>query len=349
MTTPPLLLTRDPDLVEDLRRLALVAGVEPDVVTSAAEARRTWGAAPLVVVGDDLVDEAARAGLRRRADVVVATLGSDADVPWRAALALGAEHVVVLPAAETFLVERLAAGETAALRRATVVGIVGGTGGAGASVLAAALAVASARLGHSTVLVDADPMSGGLDLVLGCESRIGARWQHLADVTGVLAPDDLRTALPSVHGVDVLAVSRSGDVAVPVAAVPAVLDSAMSAYDVVVLDLPRGHPDLLELLVSRCDDVLLVVPLDVRGASASVRLAAWLAARARTGLVARHLPHSHLDPDDLATWLELDVAAELAHDRRISASLDQGEAPGTAPRTRLARTCRVLVSGLVVR
>jgi secretion/DNA translocation related CpaE-like protein len=192
-------------------------------------------------------------------------------------------------------------------------------------------------------------MSGGLDLVLGCENRIGARWQHLADVTGVLAADDLRSALPSVHGVDVLAVSRSGDVAVPVAAVPAVLDSAVSAYDVVVLDLPRGHPDLLEQLVARCDDVLLVVPLDVRGASASVRLAAWLAARARAGLVGRHLPHSHLDPDDLATWLELEVVAELAHDRRISAALDQGDAPGVAPRSRLARTCRDLVTGLVRR
>ena len=32
--------------------------------------------------------------------------------------------------------------------------------------LVPALAVASARLGHSTVLVDGDPMSGGLDLVL---------------------------------------------------------------------------------------------------------------------------------------------------------------------------------------
>lgn len=349
MTTRPLLLTRDPHLVDDLRRLAAVAGIEPDVATSAADARRTWSSASVVVVGDDLVDEAARAGLRRRADVVVATLGSDVDVPWRSALALGAEHVVVLPTAETFLVERLAAGDGAALRRATVIGIVGGTGGSGASVLAAALSVSSARRGHSTVLVDADPMSGGLDLLLGCENRIGARWQQLSDVTGVLAADDLRTALPSIHGVDVLAVSRSGDVAVPTSAVPAVLDSAVSAYDVVVLDLPRGHPDLLEQLVARCDDVLLVVPLDVRGASASVRLAAWLSARARTGLVARHLPHSHLDADDLATWLELEVAAELAHDRRIAAAIDQGEAPGLAPRTRLARTCSGLVTGLVVR
>jgi len=80
-----------------------------------------------------------------------------------------------------------------------VIGVVGGTGGSGASVLAAALSVSSARRGHSTVLVDADPMSGGLDLVLGCENLTGARWQHLTDVTGVLAADDLRTALPSIR------------------------------------------------------------------------------------------------------------------------------------------------------
>jgi secretion/DNA translocation related CpaE-like protein len=349
MSTRPLLLTRDPDLVHDLRRLALAAGVEPDVATSVADARRTWTTAAVVVVGDDVVDEAALAGLRRRADVVVATLGSEGDVPWRSALALGAEHVVVLPTADTFLVERLAAGGSASTRRATVLGVVGGTGGAGASVLAAAVSVSSARRGHSTVLIDADPMSGGLDLLLGCETRIGARWSHLAEVTGVLAPDDLRSALPAAHGVDVLAVSRSGDVAVPVAAVPAVLDSAVAAYDVVVVDLPRGHQELLDQLVARCDDVLLVVPLDVRGASASVRLAAWLSGRARTGLVARHLPHSHLDADDLAAWLELEIAAEIGHDRRLAATLDRGDAPGTAPRSRLARTCAALVTGLVVR
>lgn len=349
MTTRPLLLTRDPDLADDLRRLAVVAGVDPEVTTTAVEARRSWGTAGVVVVGDDLVAEAVRAGLRRRPDVVVATLGSDAYVPWRSALALGAEHVVVLPSAETFVVERLAAGGSGTLRRATVIGVVGGTGGSGASVLASALAVSSARDAHRTLLVDADPMSGGLDLVLGCENEAGARWPQLADVTGVLAPDDLIAALPTAHGVDVLAVSRSGDVAVPTSAVPAVLEAAISAYDVVVVDLPRGHPDLLEQLVPRCDDALLVVPLDVRGASASVRPAAWLSARARTSLVARYLPHTHLDPDDLATWLELEVAAEIAHDRRLAAALDQGDAPGLAARSRLARTCRGLVTSLVRR
>jgi Flp pilus assembly CpaE family ATPase len=130
---------------------------------------------------------------------------------------------------------------------------------------------------------------------------------------------------------------------VPVRAVPAVVDSALAAYDLVVLDLPRSRPDLLEPLVARCDDVLLVVPLDVRGASASIRLASWLAGRAATRVVARDLPHSGFDADELAAWLGVDVAAQLAHDRRLGAALDRGEPPGLRRRTRLARACDALL------
>ena len=59
-TDRPLLLTRDPDLLDDLRRLSVAAGVEPDVVTTAAAGRRLWSAAPVVVVGDDLARRSCR-------------------------------------------------------------------------------------------------------------------------------------------------------------------------------------------------------------------------------------------------------------------------------------------------
>jgi len=68
-TDRPLLLTRDPDLLDDLRRLSVAAGVEPDVVTTAAAGRRLWSAAPVVVVGDDLAEEVVSASFARRADV----------------------------------------------------------------------------------------------------------------------------------------------------------------------------------------------------------------------------------------------------------------------------------------
>ena len=44
-----------------MHRLAAVAGSDPLVVGTPAEARRWWGSAPLVLVGADLAAEAASA------------------------------------------------------------------------------------------------------------------------------------------------------------------------------------------------------------------------------------------------------------------------------------------------
>ena len=343
----PLLLTHDPVLLDDLRRLCVGAGVEPDLASSLGGCRRQWAAASIVVVGHDLVDEASRAGLLRRGEVVVATFSGGVDLPWRASLELGAEHVVSLPAGEQFLLDRLARGARAHGSRAKVVGVLGGSGGAGASVLASGLAISAGRLGHEVVLIDADPGSGGLDLVLGAEDEVGARWCDLEAVTGLLAPDALRAALPSAHGIALLSVDRVSPDPLPAAALPAVIDSAVGAYDLVVLDLPRTRSDLLDLLVPRCDVVLLVVTADVRGASAALRPAADLRPRTTARLVVRQVPHAGLAADEIGSWLDLEVAAELSHDRGLAAALDRGDPPGLRTRSRLARTCHDLLVSVV--
>jgi len=300
----------------------------------------------VVVVGHDIAVEVAAAGLRRRSAVIVATHVDDESVPWRAALTLGAEHVITLPRGEGFLMQRLAAGGKADESRATVIGVVGGAGGAGASVVAAAAAVVAARLGLDVVLIDADPDGGGVDLLLGAEDQPGARWCDLAGVTSVLAPDTLRAALPSAHGIHVLSVDRESVDPLPREAVAAVVDSAVAAYDLVVLDLPRGRPEVLETLCSRCDVVLLVVTPDVRGASAAHRRLGGLRSLAPVRLVVRQRPGAEIDADQLATWLDLDVVAEIAHDSRLSAAIDRGDPPASHVRSPLARTCTELVTNL---
>ena len=61
-------------------------------------------------------------------------------------------------------------------RRGAVIAVIGGRGGAGASVFATALAQSA----PDALLIDADPWSGGIDLVLGTESETGLRWPDLA-------------------------------------------------------------------------------------------------------------------------------------------------------------------------
>ncbi len=72
----------------------------------------------------------------------------------------------------------------------------GGRGGAGASVLAGGLAVTAARRGLRTLLIDADPLGGGVDLVLGWESLDGLRWPSLSQASGRVQPAALVDALP---------------------------------------------------------------------------------------------------------------------------------------------------------
>ncbi|MFN8168319.1 MAG: septum site-determining protein Ssd [Candidatus Nanopelagicales bacterium] len=348
MTSPPLLLSRDPDLLDDVGRLAAVADVDPRVLPSVAEARRWWGSATHVLLGADLLDDAGTSRLARRPGVVVLTRADPGPGLWRAALDVGAEEVVHLPRDEGALVTRLLAAPGDGGPRARVVGVVGGSGGAGASVLAVALALAGARLGLGPVLVDLDPCGGGIDLALGCEGETGARWPDLAALSSPVPAATLLDALPAAHGVRLLAPLRGGPDEIAPASVPAVLDSLADGPGLVVLDLPRAADDLRATAVARCDVVLLVVTSDVRGSAAGRATCATLAEAGDLRLVVRAQPGCELDAEEVAGWLGLPLAAELAHDPRLTASVDRGDPPGLAPRSRLARVGAALLGSLLV-
>lgn len=331
MAATTLLVTEDPALTEVVRRVAAVAGRELEVVTDPHDARASWMRADDVLVGDDSVHGCLDAGVRRRPRLAVVTGGRDAELPWRAVLALGAEAVVPLPSGETQLLERLALA-TQQGSGCAVIGVAAGSGGAGASVLAAALCRAAVRARLAPLLVDADPDGPGADLLLGAEELSGARWRDLAEVTAGLDPTSLRAALPAAHGIHVLAVDRGEGEALPVAALEPVLGSARHAFDLVVVDLPRGRPRVLERVLPACDEVLLVATGDVRGATAAARVAARMRGAAPLRLVTRSVPGGGLDGPALAEWLGLASAADLAHDARLVAALDRGEPPGTTGR-----------------
>jgi hypothetical protein len=103
----PLLVTADPDLLDDVLRLAAVAGVEIEVAADAASSRSAWSSAPLVLAGVDLGESLSRAALRRRNAVVMVSRDLDDARVWKLAVDVGAEHVAVLPDAEGWLVARL--------------------------------------------------------------------------------------------------------------------------------------------------------------------------------------------------------------------------------------------------
>jgi secretion/DNA translocation related CpaE-like protein len=154
------------------------------------------------------------------------------------------------------------AGSGFARRVASVVGVLGGSGGVGASTFAAALATSAGR----AVLIDCDPVGGGIDVLLGIEAAPGARWSGLQVDGGRLDPQLLEDGLPRWR--DVLVVAA--DIAPPAGAVAQVVTAA-AELGVVVVDLPREPGPVRDAALACCRLCVLV---------ASSRVAALAAARA---------------------------------------------------------------------
>ncbi len=351
MPDRPLIVTADPGLLDELLRLSALAGAEVQVAPDAGAARPSWHRAPLVLLGVDVVPGLMTAALPRRPGVVlVPRAGPEERTAWDAAAVLGAEAVHVLPPAEGLLVDRLlGAGAEVGARPGRTVAIVAGAGGAGASTLAAALAVSAARElpGARMLLVDVDPLGGGLDLLLGAESAAGLRWPALAGTRGRSGADELRAVLPAVAGATVLSWDRGDPVDLPVEAVESVLAAGRRGHDLVVLDLPRAGGPEVDAALSTADAVLLVVRADVRAAAAGSQVARRLSRRvADVRVVVRETPSSRLPAGPVAQAVGLPLAGRLGVEPGLAAALQRGEPPGRA-RGPLAQLCQTLLAELV--
>ncbi len=144
---------------------------------------------------------------------------------------------------------------------AQVIGVVGGSGGVGASTFAAVLAASAAAAG-SAMLVDLDVCGGGVDVLLGIESADGARWSGLRVAGGRLDPQLLLDGLPRWRACAVLAADLA---ALAPDAVLQVLDAAGDAVGTVVLDLPRAQCAERAAGLLRCDLVVVLARCDWPG------------------------------------------------------------------------------------
>ncbi|MCW2622453.1 MAG: hypothetical protein JWL64_2055 [Frankiales bacterium] len=340
----PLAVTDDPGLLDDMIRLAAAGGTELDVAPDALAARRWWAQAPFVAVGLDQAEACTRAGLPRRSRCAVVAADTDDTAVWQHAVALGAEQVVLLPDGAGWLVDRFADAAEAPATDGVLLAVLGGRGGAGASVLAAALVRTAARLGHRTLLVDADPLGGGVDLVLGCEDTSGLRWPALTGSRGRVPSAALADALPRADGVAVLSWDRdSPPRPVPVEAMDAVLRAGRRAHDLVVVDLPRHLEQGALAAAELATTVLLVVPAEVRAAASAGRVLQSLEGRCHdVRLVVRTPGPGGLDGRAVAEALGIPLALELGVERDLDVDLERGSAPGrrgrgvlTAAATRL--------------
>ncbi|MGP9744382.1 hypothetical protein [Brachybacterium sp. AOP29-B2-41] len=290
------------------------------------------GAAACVVADADAL--AHRAGVlgRERAPLLVVT--SRSEVPaavWPRALAAGARAVIPLPGGSEELLSRLA--DLARPRSASLLlGVAGGCGGAGASSFAARLAAAFRSRGPVT-LIDADPLSGGLDLLVEAPTAPGISWAETAD----LGPDDgeaLREGLPIVDEVRLL-VAQEGS-GPDRSAVSRVLSALAPLGGTVVVDLSS---EMVPAAAEHLDHLLVLVPAtDHAVSSATRRMRAWQLSEGLAQAVVRR--SGPLNSREVCEDLALPLAATF-HDST------RGAVPLLDVRRRGAdRAARMLVSAL---
>jgi secretion/DNA translocation related CpaE-like protein len=341
---PPLVVTADDDLLASLLPLAAAADVAPTIARDPRSALTTWTRAPVVLVGADLATAMARVAPELRARSYVVTDVRPPDQLFRTALDLGAESVIELPGSADWLVELLADLTERHPERAHVIGVIGGTGGAGATTFACALGQWAARSGDA-VVVDCDPQGPGLDRMLGLERSEGFRWDALCRTTGRLSARSLREALPRRGTLGVLSWYVDGrPQTLQAFAVREALSAARRGHRVVVVDLPRSPDPLVDEVAARCDQLVVVTVGSVVGVAGAARMRARFADHADPGVVLRGEAFA---AGEVARAVGLPVRAQMRDQRGLAEAVDLGFGPLRSLRGPLARAAaRVLEAPL---
>lgn len=307
--------------------VALRSG-DPEVVANVREVARWWEAdlvvrppgapPPPAHVHVDSVREGSAAQPRWPMRGTIAVVRAPGDE----------SHAIALPDGIGELAD--AVGRALSTRGGRRVGVVGACGGAGASVVAAMLARTAAA--HRVVtLLD---LAGGLDSLLGIEDEPGPRWGDLRVEHAPYAGERLRAALPTWHGVALLAGDARG---LPAATLATHVGDVVGACsELTVCDLGRS-PGL------SCEDMVVVTTPEPGAVARAVVLVQRLgtatreATAARVHLAVRGLPGVRIAAQDVARVCGVSEAIELPHMRRLPGDLARGVAPGDRPRAHLTR------------
>ncbi|ONI81875.1 hypothetical protein ALI22I_37410 [Saccharothrix sp. ALI-22-I] len=346
----PVALVAEAGLVEEVLHAAAVVGCEVERVVDVTALRGRWHGAPAVVLDEEAVVACAAAGFPRRPGVHVVGAGPPDPATWRRALALGAEQVLELPADQDRLRAVLAdAAEGDPVGDGKVLAVLGARGGAGASVLSVAVGQAVLSMGGHGLLVDCDPLGGGLDLTLGAERQEGLRWPTLQLTGGRVPAAALRSALPGRTGrrgsLTVLSCGRTGPGPEPDAVV-AVIEAGRRAGGTVVCDVPRQLTDAACAALDRADLAVLVVPADVKACMAAKTLVEQAGERGvQLKAVVRGPAPGGLSTAQVVEAVDVPLLTTMRPEPRLATALDHGRFPETT-RGPLAKAAREVLEAL---
>lgn len=320
---PIVVAVGDRQLSNEIERIVAATGRPLILATDAGSiGRQAWTRAGAVVLDGADPSTDAVAELPRRRRVLLVCRAEPTNEVWRRAVEVGAELVLVLPADEGRLIDVCSAIPlTAATGRAPVIAVIGGRGGAGTSVLCAAIGLCAP---NGALIVDADPLGGGIDLLLGWEDVDGLRWPDIDMRSGRVSFDALRRALPHRRGLVVLSGDRTGGGG-NAETIAGVIDSAREAGVPVVVDLPRRLGATSVAALERADLVVVLTPAEVRAcAAAALVVAAVQATNPNVGVVVRGPAPGGLRAAEVADIVGVPLIAAMRPEPNLASRLDNG-------------------------
>jgi pilus assembly protein CpaE len=249
-------------------------------------------------------------------------------------LAVGAADVLVLPQpAETlvFAIRKAAASAaTANGDKGKVVTVFSPKGGSGKTVLATNLAVATARSGVETLLIDLDLQFGDSALTLAVTPR--ATMADLAASPGDIDLDKLKAFLStdSRTGLSLLPAPKRPEEAdlVGAAQLSAVLDAARSGFGAIVIDTGPLFDGAMLAALDHSQQLLLVCNPEVTSLK-NVRIGLETIdrlgfPRERVSLVANRIGAAGaVEKDDIEQALDTKIAFELPDDPAVPAAINR--------------------------
>jgi Flp pilus assembly CpaE family ATPase len=254
----------------------------------------------------------------------------------RAAIRAGARAFYLWPSEREGLLERIATtfvARRAMARRATVVAVHASRGGAGTTFVATHLAASLARAGRSCVLVEGDIVYGDLAPAIGAPDDIrtiadlsplgdelgwghvrDVAWRHDAGFDAVLAPP--ATSLIGVAFDET---------------VPAVVEAAATAADVVVVAVPRSLQEPTGPCLALADRVLELLTLDVasfRGAKRALKVMDPLDIEPRLSFVVNQARRGDITAGDVARVFGADPLAVIPFEAAAARAREHGRLVG---------------------
>jgi len=239
--------------------------------------------------------------------------------------------------------------EAATMKRSAVIGVLGTSGGVGASALAAALAVRAGRAGMDVVAVDLSPFGGGLDVTLGAEQEAGVRWADLVALAGAADGSAIVARLPALDGVPVLSFGRDAAVVPEVDVALQVVTALAASGRVVILDMTVEGPYGAAVL-ALATQLVVVAGSEPRQLAALAVAGRWLQSRCdHVAVCLRGGRRVHEIAPLVESAMGLPVIGLLTEDRHLRADLVHGVAPGSSGRGVLAAVADQCLAHALIR